>query len=149
MARDVTTVLNDLIETCKDGEYGFRQAAQDAHDPELKTLFSRRAGDCSTAAARLQEQVAALGDEPEEGGTATGALHRGWLGLKSAVAGRTDLAILEECERGEDVAKSRYQSALREELPPQLLALVQQQYEGVLRNHDQVRDLRDRMRAHA
>lgn len=149
MARDVTTVLNDLVETCKDGEYGFRQAAQDAHDPELKTLFSRRASDCATAAAQLQEQVSALGDEPEEGGTAAGALHRGWLGLKSAVAGRTDLAILEECERGEDVAKGRYQAALREELPPQLLSLIQLQYEGVVRNHDQVKELRDRMRAHA
>ncbi|MDX3904602.1 MAG: PA2169 family four-helix-bundle protein [Pigmentiphaga sp.] len=149
MARDVTTVLNDLIETCKDGEYGFRQAAQDAHDPELKTLFSRRAADCAAAAAQLQEQVASLGDEPEESGTAAGVLHRGWIGLKTAVAGRTDLAILEECERGEDVAKSRYQAALGEELPPQILALVQLQYEGVVRNHDQVRELRDRMRAHA
>ena len=149
MAKDVATVLNDLIETCKDGEAGFRQAADHVSNPELKALLTRRAADCSDGAAQLQEQVSMLGVQPEDRGTAGGALHRGWLGLKSAVTGGSDLAVLEECERGEDVAKSRYQSALDEPLPPSILALVQVQYEGVLRNHDQMRDLRDRLRATA
>lgn len=149
MAKKITSVLNELIETSKDGEKGFRQAAQDAKNPELRALFSRRAGDCATGAAQLQQQVSALGEEPEDSGTAAGAVHRGWVSLKSAVSARTDLAILEECERGEDVAKAKYQDAMKEELPPQILALVQLQYEGVVRNHDQVRDLRDSIKAHA
>lgn len=149
MTNKITSVLNELVETSKDGEKGFRQGAEDAKNPELKALLARRAADCAAGAAQLQEQVAALGGKPEDGGTAAGAVHRGWVSLKAAVAGRTDLAILEECERGEDVAKSRYQDALKEDLPPQLLALVQLQYEGVVRNHDQIRDLRDRLRTTA
>jgi uncharacterized protein (TIGR02284 family) len=147
MTNKITSVLNELVETSKDGEKGFRQGAEDAKNPELKALLSRRAADCAAGAAQLQEQVAALGGKPEDHGTAAGAMHRGWVSLKSAVAGRTDLAILEECERGEDVAKARYQDALKENLPPQVLALVQIQYEGVVRNHDQIRDLRNRLRA--
>ncbi|GAA4326783.1 PA2169 family four-helix-bundle protein [Pigmentiphaga soli] len=149
MAKSIVTVLNELIEISKDGEKGFRKAAEDATHPELRALLSRRAGDCATGAAQLQQQVAALGGEPEESGSTAGALHRGWVSVKAAVAGRTDLAILEECERGEDVAKARYQAALDEELPPQIRALVQLQYEGVVRNHDQIRTLRDRMREYA
>ncbi len=149
MTQEIISVLNDLIETCKDGENGFRQAAEDTKNPDLRAFFTRRAGDCGHSAMQLQQQVASLGGQPEESGTAAGAMHRGWLSLKAAVAGRTDLAILEECERGEDVAKSRYQEALRTNLPPAILSMVQLQYEGVVRNHDQVRDLRNRERPHA
>jgi len=74
-------------------------------------------------------------------------VHRGWVTLKSAVAGRTDLAILEECERGEDVAKATYAKALKASLPEDIRLVVQRQYDGVLRNHGQIRDLRDQYRA--
>jgi len=72
-------------------------------------------------------------------------VHRGWMNLKAAASGRTDLAILEECERGEDVAKARYRKAL-EDVPEDIRMVVQRQYDGVVRNHDQIRDLRDRYR---
>ena len=88
-----------------------------------------------------------LGGKPEDSGTVAGAVHRGWLNLKAAVAGRTDTAILEECERGEDVAKKDYGDALKETLSDDVRLLVQRQYDGVLRNHDQIRDLRNQYRA--
>ena len=59
---------------------------------------------------------------------------------------RTDLAILEECERGEDVAKAHYSKALEAALPEDVRQVVRRQYDGVIRNHDQIRDLRERYR---
>jgi len=73
-------------------------------------------------------------------------MHRGWMDLKAKVAHRDDLAILEECERGEDVAKAKYRKALDASLPDDVRAVVQRQYDGVVSNHDAVRDLRDRYR---
>ena len=67
--------------------------------------------------------------------------------MKASVTERSDLAILEECERGEDVAKARYKKALDAELPNDIRAIVQLQYNGVVQNHDQIRDLRDRYRS--
>ena len=150
MADNVASVLNDLVETSKDGEQGFSTAADDAKDPELKTTFRRHAQECARSAAELQTLVSRLGDKPEEHGSVAGAVHRGWVNLKSAVTPRTDLAILEECERGEDVAKAAYRSALEDAgLPAEIRAVVQKQYDGVLRNHDEVRNLRDRYKATA
>ncbi|OZI23311.1 aldehyde dehydrogenase [Bordetella genomosp. 9] len=149
MADRIVKVLNNLIETCKNGEKGFLAAAEDTKDAELRGLFQNRATDCASGAAELQAIVARLGGEPETSGSVAGAVHRGWVHLKAAVAGRTDASILEECERGEDVAKHDYTDALREPLPEDIRAVVQKQYEGVLRNHDQVRALRDRYRASA
>jgi uncharacterized protein (TIGR02284 family) len=107
-------------------------------------VFLRRAGDCAAGASQLQILVARLGGKPEDSGTVAGAVHRGWVNLKAAVSGRTDLAILEECERGEDLAKASYTKALGETLPVDIRLIVQRQYEGVVSNHDQIRNLRDR-----
>jgi len=147
MSDNITSILNDLIETSKDGEKGFRAAAEDTKTTELQALFLRRAGDCAAGASELQQVVTRLGGKPEDSGTVAGAVHRGWVNLKAAVSSRTDLAILEECERGEDVAKASYTKALKEALPEEIRVVVQRQYEGVVSNHDQIRNLRDRYRA--
>ena len=147
MSDNFTSILNDLIETSKDGEKGFRAAAEDTKNAELQAVFLRRAGDCATGASELQQLVTRLGGKPEDSGTVAGAVHRGWINLKAAVSSRTDLAILEECERGEDVAKASYTKALKETLPEDIRLVVQRQYDDVVKNHDQIRDLRDRYRA--
>ena len=147
MTDDVETVLNDLIETSIDGEKGFLKAAEDAHDAELKSLFTQCAQRCRQGAAELQSQVRAQGADPENSGSVAGSLHRGWVGVREALSERDDRAILEECERGEDVAKAAYRKALGKDLPPNIRATVERQYQGVIANHDRVRDLRDRYRA--
>jgi uncharacterized protein (TIGR02284 family) len=147
MATNVVSVLNDLVETSKDGEKGFRKAAEDAHDAQLKTMFLSRAEDCTRGARELQDAVQSLGGKPETGGSMSGALHRGWVDVKSAVTRRSDHEILAECEKGEDVAKKRYHDALEKDLPVDVRALVERQYQGVLQNHDRVRDLRDQYAA--
>ncbi len=148
MADNNVSVLNDLIEVSRDGEEGFRKAAEDAKNPELKTLFLSRAAEIGAAVRELQAQVAALGGKPEDHGSVAGALHRGWISLRTAVSDRTDLAILEETEKGEDVAKKKYAEALQQtDLSFDIRALIERQYQGVLRNHDLIRDLRNRYRA--
>jgi uncharacterized protein (TIGR02284 family) len=144
---NVTSILNDLIETSKDGEKGFRTSAEDTRSGELKSVFVARAAECAKAAATLQQLVTRLGGDPESGGSVAGAVHRGWVNLKASVTGRSDLAILEECERGEDVAKARYKKALDAELPNDIRGIIHLQYNGVVKNHDQIRDLRDRYRS--
>jgi uncharacterized protein (TIGR02284 family) len=144
---DIIDTLNDLIETSKDGEYGFRTSAEYLNDAALKHSFTRRAEECRQAAAELQQLVVSLGGDAEDGGTAAGALHRGWVAVKGTLAGYTDKAILEETERGEDSALAAYREALDQALPHDVRAVVERQYEGVKRNHVQIRTLRDAARA--
>ncbi|QHE85403.1 PA2169 family four-helix-bundle protein [Hydrogenophaga sp. BPS33] len=139
--------LNTLIETCKDGEYGFTTSADHATDPQIKQLFDARAQDCRRAAAELQTLVVQRGGKPEDSGTAGGAMHRGWVAVKGTLAGYNDLAMLEETERGEDSALKSYREALKEDLPIEVRSIVEAQYQGVKRNHDQIRALRDQHKA--
>jgi uncharacterized protein (TIGR02284 family) len=146
---DIIDTLNDLIETAKDGEYGFSTSAEYLKNPALKQSFTSRAEECRQAAAELQQLVVRFGGKAEDSGTAAGALHRGWVAVKGTLAGYTDKAILEETERGEDVALAAYRNALEEALPPDVRLVVERQYEGVKRNHLQVRSLRDSARVAA
>jgi uncharacterized protein (TIGR02284 family) len=146
MDDDIIAILNELIETCKDGEQGFQACAEDISDPEMKAFLIDRARTCSQAAIELQEHVVGLGGKPETSGSVAAGLHRRWVDIKSAATGKDDEAILNECERGEDVAVKSYQGALEKDLPPALRSLVEKQYRGAVRNHDQVRALHERLR---
>lgn len=146
---DVIGVLNDLLETSRDGEFGFHASAEHAQGPTLKALLERRAAQCRQAAEELTQHIQRLGGSPHKGGTASGALHRGWVAVRGTLAGYSDQAMLEECERGEDAALARYRKALKQPLPSDVRQLVEAQCEGVQRNHDQIRTLRDQGRAAA
>ena len=141
-----TTTLNHLIETLNDGKLGFATAAEDTQRPELKNLFQQFASERSAFSAQLQEQVQKLGEESEENGSVAGDLHRGWINLKAAVSSREDLAILEECERGEDSALSTYREALAGDLGT-ARPLVEAQFMKIKAAHDKVRNLRDSERS--
>ncbi len=145
--KDTVRILNNLIETSKDGEAGFKVCADDVKRTDLKQLFMERSRQCGAAAAELQRAVVELGGEPEDSTSVSGDLHRRWVDLKSLVTGKDEEAILNECERGEDVAKKQYAEALQKNLPTDIRAIVQRQYEGVLRNHDQIKALRNVERA--
>ena len=144
---DVIDALNDLAECSKDGEYGFRACAEQAERPDLKSLFLQRADDCRGSAQELYEQIRSLGGKPDEGGSAMGALHRGWVAVKATLSTYDDKAVLEECERGEDNAMARYRKALKQPLPAGIKLVVERQMQGVQRNHDQIKMLRDQFRA--
>jgi uncharacterized protein (TIGR02284 family) len=144
MNNDNISTLNNLIETCKDGEQGFRTAAESLKDPQIKAKFqeySRQRGDC---ARELQAEVRKLGGDPEKSGSTSGSLHRGWMDIKSAITGKDDHSILAEAERGEDVAKDQYEKALKAGLTGSALTVVQAQAAKVRQAHDDVRNLRDR-----
>jgi len=109
----VISTLNGLIETCKDGQNGFKEAAEGVERSDLKSLFYEFSQQRSQFAGELQTLVQGLGGDPENSGSTLAALHRGWINIKSVVTGKDEKAILNECERGEDSAKECLQKCTR------------------------------------
>lgn len=143
-----TGILNDLVETCKDGEKGFREAAEGITNSSIRSMFQKFAQERAEYARELQSEISRLGGTPETGGSASGALHRGWINLKSAITGKNDKAIVDEAERGEDIAVEAYQSAMAKDIPSDLKAIVERQYSGVQAAHNEVRTLKHSMSSH-
>jgi len=140
---EVISTLNGLIETCKDGQQGFKEAAEGVERSDLKTLFYEFSQQRAEFAGVLQELVRSMGGDPENSGSMSGALHRGWIDLKSAITGKDDGAILNECERGEDSAKDMFAEALESRLPANVDDVVRQQSQAVLAAHNRIRSLRN------
>jgi uncharacterized protein (TIGR02284 family) len=137
------SVLNNLIETCKDGEKGFKAAADGLKSSSIKAKFLEYSRERGQMASELQAEVRRLGGDPDKSGSVSGSVHRGWLDLKAALTGHDDHAVVAEAERGEDVAKGVYENALKESLPASAQTLVQQQAVKVRRVHDDVKAIRD------
>jgi uncharacterized protein (TIGR02284 family) len=144
---ETASTLNQLIQTCKDGESGFQSAAQAVEDPNLRRLFESYAQQRAEFTAELEVEVRRLSEDPVQSGHATAALHRSWMDIKAGITGRDEGAIISECERGEDVAVEEYQKALESSaLPDDLRVIIERQFLQVKQAHDQIRSLE---RAHS
>lgn len=140
---ELISSLNGLIETCRDGQEGFKQAAEGIKSADIKKEFYQYSQQRADFVGDLQDIVRTLGGDPENAGSLSASLHRGWMNLKAAITGDDEAAIYNECERSEDVAKAEYQTVLEQELPAYIQQTVQSQYSAILATHDRVKALRD------
>jgi len=139
----VISVLNHLIEICKDGQKGFETAVESLEqDVELADLCAQCARQRATFAGELQNEVRALAGTPEQTGTVTGVLHRGWMYMKALVTGGDEDVIIEECEAAEDETKTAYEKALQQYLPERLTRILQKQYSEIKIVHDKFSSLK-------
>jgi uncharacterized protein (TIGR02284 family) len=143
------SVIEDLIETCKDGQKGYQDAAEHVKRADLKTYFNEQGLERGKYAEELRSHQTRLGEgDKKPAGSVAGAMHRAWIDTKVALGGG-DTTILESVEAGEDKAKESYQKALAEPLPSDIAELVRKQAAGVQRAHDKVKVFRDSAKAAA
>ena len=143
-AKATQALLNELVETLKDGQKGYADAMTDVEDATLKDTFKKYAAQRAEYITEIEDQMFKLNLKPEEESSVTGTIHRAWIDLKSALTSKDNKAVLNECERGEDYAKKAYQTALKaEDLPSALKSVIEKQYQGVTEAHDTIKSLRD------
>lgn len=144
-------VINDLIKINNDRVAGFEKAGTDLenNDNGLISVFSKLAGESQQYATDLTAIAQQYGTEPADGTSTSGDLHRAWIDIKATFTGHDLLAVLNECERGEDAAKSAYRDALDPEndLDSELTQILQRQQQGIIDGHDLIRSLRDQVEA--
>ena len=145
--KDPLKMIEKLIEVCKDGEKGYKDAAEHAKRSDLKTVFTTQSSERGGFARELQAVLMNLGKtEKKESGTVAGALHRAWIDTKVGL-GAGDKSILESVEKGEDEARDAYREAIGTPLPPEAADVVSRQARSVQAAHDQVKTLRDGLAA--
>jgi uncharacterized protein (TIGR02284 family) len=129
--KEIVSILNDLIEVCKDGEQGYKDAADDVKDDSIKQMLFKYSEQRGRFYSELQYMVSKLGGEVEFGGSILGVLHRRWMDIRFGIAGSKTEAILNECIRGEKSALSAYRKALHRELPVDIYKIIEKQYNEI------------------
>jgi uncharacterized protein (TIGR02284 family) len=138
------SVLNDVLQTLRDGEEGFRTAAGAVKDTHVKDIFDQYARQRAEMARELEEEIGKLGGTAGTSGSVSDSLHRGWMNLKGSIGALDDKAIVSEAERGEDAAQSAYATALKADLPAGVRRLLEDQADIVRLAHNEVRALEKR-----
>lgn len=138
------TVVRTVIEVLHDGERGFQSLSKEIKNPTAKTFFQEEAARRAEFANDLESALSAeTGKKVEEGGTASGTVHRAWGELKGKVGGG-DHALLDTAEQGEDVAKKAYEEALKASgVPSSITSILRKQQPHIQQSHDKVKALRD------
>jgi len=144
MTPEVTlTMLQGLLETSNEGARGFALAAKDNREPGVADLLKEGEEAYRAAAVELQDQVRRLGAS-EDHGIVKAPVYRGWISSKAVPVSRGTKSILEDCERGGDYARARYEDAMTGELPESVRPIVERQYQRVIAIQGRVRLLRNR-----
>lgn len=137
--------VNALIVINNDRYKGYRRAAGETEDTELKTLFTEFSIQSKDFSEELRKFVS-LDEQPEEEETTnSGKLYRVWMDIKAGISGKDRTAILASCEYGEDVAKKTYDEVMEHiaELPPGSEEIIKRQRAQLQKSHDIIRELRD------
>lgn len=138
--------LNGLIETTLDSANGYRHAADGVSNPELKTLFTERAGQREELSRRLQAEVRTFGGEPEDDQSLLGRVHNKFAEIRGELMGRDDSGVIDEVERGEDVIKAQFEDATNDaDLPDAVRQRIAEEYASIRSDHDTIRGLKNRL----
>ncbi len=138
---DTIRQLNELIQVCRDGEQGFRTAAEQVRNTELETMFSSYAKERAEFVRELEAEVKRLGGATEEAGTLSGALHRGWMDVKSALSGGDAGAMIAACETGEAHAEEAYSRAIHTYVSGKSRSLIDKQWQRIKEAHARIHRL--------
>ena len=141
---DDAKAAKELVETLKDGERGFADAAdklRDGEHPEWATTLERFSEQRAGFWREIVDLGHAYGDDVDESGTVAAAVHRGWLSLKDAVTGDDPDAVLKAAETGEDHAVSEYEDAVKMDLSAGFREVVVRQQADVRAAREELRAL--------
>ena len=143
---DDAKAAKELVETLKDGERGFADAAEklrDGEHPEWATVLQRFSEQRAGFWREIVDMGHAYGDDVDESGTVAAAVHRGWIALKDAVTGDDAEAVLKAALTGEDHAVSEYEDALKMDLSAGFREVVVRQQAAVVAARNEVKALQD------
>src|SRR5690348_14385405 len=137
-------LLQGLVYTCRDGQNGYRDAADHVTDSHLREFFNEQSLARAGFAGELEQEIIRLGKaDPDTSGSAAAAIRRAWIDFRSELGGG-DTTILASVASGEDSAKAAFEKVLREpNLREDLTMLIRRQVTSIMAAHDHVRSLRD------
>ena len=141
---DDAKAAKELVETLKDGERGFAEAAEklrDGEHPEWATTLQRLSEQRAGFWREIVDLGHAYGDDVDESGTVAAAVHRGWIALKDALTGDDAEAVLKAAITGEDHAVSEYDDAVEMDLSAGFREVVVRQQAAVVAARDEVKAL--------
>lgn len=131
---EVGNKLNDLLEKTYDAERGFKKAAENTENAQLKSYFETKAQQRYDFGHELKSEIKTFGQEIDKGDSVTGKAHRAWMDVKALFSLDSAEAMLEEAIRGEKAAIEEYDDVLEDTSLPSTTATVLTSQKEAIKN---------------
>jgi len=124
-------VLNSVTKTLIDSCKGYETCAEIADDNyTLQNEFRRRKAERENLVSEFQRQVRVFGGEPEDFGSATGAVHRGFTRFSSTFQ-NDEFAAISALDDGEELLAEKVEDRLTDyDLDPVTSNLLQKAHQS-------------------
>lgn len=147
LSKETINTLQELIQVNIDSADGFEFVSEKMNHAMLSEAFLKIADERRQLSDELSNVVAVNSEQPNREGSYAAALHRCWTSCREMVTSNDLFALLAEAERGEDIIKDAYESALESESGTSVHDMLLRHYDEVKSTHDRVRDLRDAVKS--
>lgn len=113
--KDLAQDLNLLLARNLDAREGYVEASHNLNNgSELDRWMHEYSDQRLHFSVALKKEISQLGGDPDFDTSALGDLHRAWIDLKGTFSDNEQLAMLQECHRGETTAFENYQEILED-----------------------------------
>ncbi|MDT0649234.1 ferritin-like domain-containing protein [Autumnicola edwardsiae] len=138
----VAKKLNELLEKNYDAEKGFKFAAENVNNRELKSFFKDKAQQRYDFGHELKSEIVNFGESPDKGSSLAGDAHRSWMNLKTSLSSDKEEAVLEEAVRGEKAAVEDYEEILKDaSIPASTGNILLKQKNAIMATLNEVKSL--------
>jgi uncharacterized protein (TIGR02284 family) len=137
--------VNKIIKTNIDRREGYEKAIEQIKEPQIKSLFEDCCKQSNEYINELRQIVIQQGGAPASDTSVAGDMYRVWMDVKTALSANNTKAVLQSCEKGEDVALNAYREVTDSNgiADGTVLTMLRRQQDGILAMHDRVKVLRD------
>ena len=136
---EVVSILKDLITKCEKGRDSFRNAAENIQNSEFRRLFNIFSQQRAQFVSELRAELHRLSTgemappTPAEPFDRTTTVKMGGTENESS--------IISQCEREEEAAVSRYEDAMKADLPLDVQYVLKRQFMDIKDAYDRIRIL--------
>jgi len=131
---EVGNKLNELLEKTYDAEKGFKKAADNTDNPQLKSYFESKSKQRYDFGHELKTEIMSFGQEVDKGDSFTGKAHRAWMDVKALFSLDNAESMLEEAIRGEKAAIEDYEDVLSDTSLPSTTATILRSQKDAIQN---------------
>jgi uncharacterized protein (TIGR02284 family) len=131
LREDTVKGVAKLVRMNRDAAGGFSEAAEKIDCPHCRGVFNDAANERRRFEHELVSALQISDEDIPDGGTALGAFHHAWMGLRSTLNGGDPKAIVSEAIRGESSLKDSYEDVLKDTAGSPLNAVLQRQVNSV------------------
>lgn len=126
---DAISRVYDIIEVNKLCDKGYKEAAEQMQNEELKTILYRLSQQRALFAAELQNEIRDIGGHFDKDTSSIGSkLYQTLMNFKGNLSGNNTIKILEDCKDMEHHAMKEYEKALKDEIPLYIKKHLEEQY---------------------